>query len=322
VLVLLAGPLVSCLENRVSVEILTQVYADGTCTRRVEYRLERVDTDKGGSRVALRPEDDSLRKWHRFPSGEPWQVREETDTGLHVIAVEALLPSPDAADGDFLRARAPHAPPARNFVSAFVDAEHGAYEYQEVFRDPASPLAAARALSRSALKRDGVFAEGFAAALVGKGVGPRDSDVRRAYRERLAEPFAREVALLAERPLYGPRERRELDALFEGIDGKQKDLAARLSDLSPGTSPEDVAAAAEASFNSLGDRLLAQLEEAGLPLLVPEGADRLRFRATLVMPVPVLRANACIAGDTVVWEFEEEDLYGRGFEMKALASAP
>ena len=39
------------------------------------------------------------------------------------------------------------------------------------------------------------------------------------------------------------------------------------------------------------------------------------------MPVPVLRANACIAGDTVVWEFEEEDLYGRGFEMKALASA-
>ncbi len=156
-----------------------------------------------------------------------------------------------------------------------MDTEHGAYEYQEVFRDPSSPLAAARALSRAALKRDQAFAEGFAEALAGKGAGPRESDVRRAYRERLAEPFAREVALLAERPL------------------------------TPGTPPEDVEAAAEASFNSLGDGLLAQLEEAGLPLLTPEGPDRLHFRATLVMPVPILRANACVTGDTAVWEFDE-----------------
>jgi hypothetical protein len=313
--------LTGCIESRLSVELFTQVHGDGTCTRRVEYRLERVDTDKGDARVEIRPENDPLQRWHRFPSGEPWQVREERDTGLHVIVLEALLPSPAAADGDFYRARAPRAPPARNFVSAFVDIEHGVYEYQEVLRDPSSPLAAARALSRTALKRDGTFAEGFAAALAGKGVGPRESDVRRAYRERLAEPFAREVALLAERPLYGPRERRDLDEIFDHLDEKQQDLAARLSALAPGTPPEEIEAAAEASFNSLGNGLLAQLEEAGLPLLTPEGQDSLHFRATLVMPVPILRANACVTGDTAVWEFEEEDLFGRGFEMKALASA-
>jgi len=314
--------LTACIENRVSVELFTQIHGDGTCTRRVEYRLERVDTNKGDLRVELRPDDDVLRRWHRFPSGEPWQVREERETGLHAIVLEALLPSPAAADGDFFRARAPRAQPARNSISAFVDVEHETYEYEEVFRDPSSPLAAARALSRTALKRDGEFADGFAEALAGKGAGPRDSDVRRAYRERLAEPFAREVALLAERPLYGPRERRDLDILFDRIDEKQKDLAARLAALAPGTPPEEISAAAEASFNALGERLLAQLEEAGLPLFTPEGRQRVRFRATLVMPVPILRANTCVAGDTATWEFDEEDLYGRGFEMRALAAAP
>jgi hypothetical protein len=320
VLTLLAGT--ACLENRVSVELFTQIHGDGTCTRRVEYRLERVDTNKGDARVEIRPEDDVLVRWHRFPSGEPWQVREERETGLHVIVLEALLPSPAAADGDFFRARAPRAQPARNVVSAFVDAEHGVYEYQEVLRDPSSPLAAARALSRAALKRDGTFAEGFADALAGKGTGPRESDVRRAFREQLAEPFAREIALLAERPLYGPREKRDLDELFDHLNEKQKDLAARLSVLAPGTPPEEIEAAAEASFNSLGQSLLEQLEQAGLPLLTPEGRDSLHLRATLVMPVPILRANACVTGDTATWEFEEEDLFGRGFEMKALASAP
>ncbi|HXK12315.1 MAG TPA: hypothetical protein VMT70_21935 [Vicinamibacteria bacterium] len=300
--------------------MLTQIHGDGTCTRRVEYRLERVDTEKGGRRVEIRPGDDRLQTWHRFPAGEPWQIREETETGLHVIVLEALLPSPGAADGDFFRARAPRAQPARNFVSAFVDAEHGVYEYQEVLRDPSSPLAAARALSRAALKRDGAFADGFAAALAGKGAGPRESDVRRAYRERLAEPFAREVALLAERPLYGPREKRELDEIWDGIDRKEKDLAARLASLAPGTPPEEIEAAEEASLNLLGDGLFAQLDQAGLPIVTTDGPERLRFRATLVMPVPILRANTCVAGDTAVWEFEGEDLFGRGFEMKALAA--
>ncbi len=317
---LLALPLAGCIETQLTVELFTQIHADGTCTRRIEYRLERVDPDKGNQRVAIRPEDDILRL-HRFPSGDPWLLREETDTGLRVVALEALLPSPSLVDGDYFRVRAPRAQPARNYVSAFVDAKHGVYEYQEVLRDPASPLAAARALSRAALKRDEAFAESFALALAESGVGPRESDVRRTYRERLAEPFAREVAELAERPFYGPRERRELDEVYDRLDAKQKALSARLSVLAPGLPAEAVDAAVEAAFNETGERLLAQLDAAGLPLATEVRQLRVHFRATLVMPVPILRANACVSGDSAVWEFEDEDLFGRGFEMKAFAAA-
>lgn len=317
---LLALPLAGCIETRLTVELFTQVHADGTCTRRVEYRLERVDPDKGGTRVALRPEDDVLRL-HRFPSGDPWLLREETDTGLRVVSLEAVLPSPALVDGDYFRAHTPRAQPARNYVSAFVDAEHGVYEYQEVLRDPASPLAAARALSRAALKRDEAFAERFALAVAGSGTAPRESDVRRAYRERLAEPFAREVAELADRPLYGPRERRELDQVYDRLDAKQQALAARLAVLAPDLPAEAVDAAVEAAFNEIGESLLAQLDAAGLPLATEIQQLRVHFRATLVMPVPILRANACVSGDTAVWEFDDDDLYGRGFEMTALAAS-
>ena len=39
------------------------------------------------------------------------------------------------------------------------------------------------------------------------------------------------------------------------------------------------------------------------------------------MPAPILRANTCVTGDSAEWEFEEGDLFGRGFEMKALAAS-
>jgi hypothetical protein len=269
--------------------------------------------------MALRPEDDVLR-FHRFPTGDPWLLREETDTGLRVVTLEAVLPSPSLVDGDYYRARSPRAQPARNYVSAFADAARGVYEYQEVLRDPASPLAAARALSRAALKRDEAFAESFAEAVAGSGTAPRESDVRRAYRERLAEPFAREVAELAERPLYGPRERRELDLVYDRLNAKQKALAARLSSLAPDVPAETVDAAVDAAFNKTGESLLAQLDAAGLPLATELRELRVHFRATLVMPLPIVRANACVAGDTAVWEFEDDDLFGRGFEMTALAA--
>jgi hypothetical protein len=285
----------------------------------VEYRLERVDTERGNARVALRPEDDVLRL-HRFPTGDPWLLREETDTGLRVVTLEAALPSASLVDGDYFRARSPGAQPARNYVSAFVDPEHAVYEYQEVLRDPASPLAAARALSRAALKRDEAFAESFARTVAGSGAAPRESDVRRAYRERLAEPFAREVAELAERPLYGPRERRELDLVYDRLDAKQKALAARLASLAPDLPVEVVDAAVDAAVNETGESLLAQLDAVGLPLAMEVRELRVHFRATLVMPVPILRANTCVSGDTAVWEFDDDELFGRGFEMTALAA--
>jgi hypothetical protein len=258
---------------------------------------------------------------HRFPSGDPWRVRDESETGLHVIVLEGVLPSPMAADGDYFRARTPRAQPARNFISSFADPDAAVYEYDEVLRDPSSPLAAARALSRAAVKRDDAFARAFAAALEDERAAPRASDMRRAYREIFAEPFAKEVAALAERPIYGPREKRELEALFDGLTGKQKDLAARLSALAPGMPVEQVESATDRSVSSLGDDLLGELDAAGLPFATPEGLGRVSFHATLVMPAPILRANTCVAGDTASWEFEEEDLFGRGFEMTAVASA-
>ena len=309
-----------CIEDRLTVELFTQIHGDGTCTRRVEYRLERVDTDKGDARLAIPPAEDVLRTLHRFPSGEPWQVRDESETGLHVVAVEATLASPNDFDGDYFRLRTRRSNPARNAVSAYADPAHEYYEYEEVFRDPASPIAGARLLSRLLLKRDEAFAEGYARAVDDPRAVPRQSDLRRAFRERLATPFAREVATLAERPLFGPREKRELDALLEGLKEKQEALVARVSALAPGTTPEAIAEATDASLNGLAESLLPEIEAAGLPLDLPARATTVRFRATLVMPGPILRANACVAGDTATWEFEEEDLFGRGFEMKALAT--
>ena len=316
---LLALPLVGCLETRLDVEILTQIHANGSCTRRVEYRLEQTDKDKGNARVAIQPEDDPLRL-HRFPAGEPWLRTDDTDVGHRVVVIEGLLPTPQDVDGDYFRARSPKAHPARNFVSAFVDPESAVYEYQEVFRDPASPLAGARALSRSAVKQDGGFAERFKAELGGAD-GPRDTDVRRAFRELFADPFAREVASLAERPLFGPRERRELEEVYERLDERQKALLVRLEQLAPDAPADGLDEAVKKAMDGIGERLVEDLEAAGLPVVGGPRELRLRFRATLVMPVPIVSANACVSGDTAVWEFDQDDLYGRGFEMKASAIA-
>ena len=318
---LAALPFAACIEDRLSVELRTEIHADGTCTRRVEYRLERVDTEKGGARVAIPPADDPLRKQHRFPSGDPWQKTEETDLGLHVVTLEAKLTSPQDADGDYFRARSSHAQPARNVVSAYVDAEQGYYEDQEVLRDPSSPLAAARVLSRSALKHDAVFAEAFAAAFLeetgGRTAAPRAADLRRIYREHFAEPYARAVAAIAEHPLFGPRERHELERIGDDVDSKA--LAQKVSALTSGVPFESIDKAADAAVNKVGGQLLDELEQAGLP--IPVGSElRVQLRATLVMPTPIVRANTCFTGDTAVWEFGEDELFGRGFEMTALAA--
>ena len=317
---LAALPLAGCIESRLTVDLFTQIHADGSCTRRVSYRVERVDTEKADARVAIAPGADPLRQF-RIPSGEPWRVQEEEQTGLHVITVEALLTSPAAFEGDFSRTRSKRAQPARNAVSAFVDPEHGLYDYQEVLTDPASPLAGARLLSRIALKADHDFATRFLAALPDQQAALRESDLRRLFRDRFASPFAREIAAVAERPFYGPRERHDLELIMGALDEKQKDLGARILALVPGTSPENVSSAADGALNGLGQVLLAEVEAAGLPFLSVEGTEEVRFHATLVMPAPILRANTCVTGDSAEWDFEEGDLFGRGFEMKALASS-
>jgi hypothetical protein len=321
-LLLLALPLAGCIEDRLSVEIHTQIFPDGSCTRRIEYVLERVDTDRGGRRVEISPDESPLRTRHRFPSGEAWRVEEETAHGRHRIVVEATLPSPNDFDGDFFRTRSPRTAPARNFISAYTSPEDGVFEYNEVFRDPVSPLAGARALARRIARRDDDFARGVHVALDGDPGAPSPDDLRRSFRELLAEPFARDVASLTTRPLFGPRERRALEEVLEGFERRQQDLVAALRTLAPAVAPEALEGAVERSLDTLGEEVLDESEAAVQALGLGRSTGRIHFRATLVMPYPVQRANACVVGDTVVWEFEDEDLFGRGVEMMALASAP
>ncbi|HVO09922.1 MAG TPA: hypothetical protein VMX54_04125 [Vicinamibacteria bacterium] len=309
-----------CIQTRVSVDLTTQLYDDGSCTRRVVYRLERVDSDKGGARVEIPRGEDPLRQF-RMPARDPWHRRDETETGLHVVTVEALLPSPAAVAGDYARARSPRAAPSRNAVSAFVDAEHGLYDYREVLQDPASPLAGARLLARLALRADEGFAARFASAAGENTALPPSSEVRRLFRDLFAAPFARDVAALAERPFYGPRERHDLEAIFDHLGDRQKELALRLTALTPGRSQDELQEVTDRAIDELAEPLLAELEAAGLPLLGPEGLDAVRFHATLVMPAPIVRANTCASGESAEWEFEEGDLFGRGFEMWAVAQA-
>jgi hypothetical protein len=241
------------------------------------------------------------------------------------VTIEGHLASPQDVDGDYFRARSRQAQPARNFVSARADPEQGYYEYQEVLRDPASPIAAERLVSRAALKRDQAFADAwlqaFAEATQGKTAPPRSVDLRRLFREVVAEPYARAVATIAERPLFGPRERSELDRIHDALEQSQQQLAARISALTTGIARQQLDDATQAAIDKVGESLLEPLERAGIPYLGTSDAYlKLSIRATLVMPLPILKANACFSGDTVVWEFGEDDLFGRGFEMKALAT--
>jgi hypothetical protein len=144
--------------------------------------------------------------------------------------------------------------------------------------------------------------------------------LRRLFHDRFAAPFAREVAAVAERPFFGPRERHRLEVIIEALEHKQQDLASHLLALAPGGSPQDLSTATEQALNAVGEALLGEADAAGVPLLFLEGNEEIQFHATLLMPLPIVRANTCTSGDSAEWTFTEDDLFGRGFEMKALAA--
>jgi hypothetical protein len=317
----LALGLASCLEDRLDVEITTYVHADGSCTRRVEYRLERVDTEKGERRVTIPPGEDLLRRFQRFPAGDAWQVRDETTGELHVVSVQATLPSPNDAEGDFWQQRVVNGRPARNYVS-FAMSQEGSlavWEYHETFHDPASPLAALRVLERQLLKRDDEFADRVSRAL-GE-YGPPRSEVKRLYLETLARPFSRQLQGIAERPVFGPLERRRVEQIGDQFDSLVTQLRGALVQASVAPGQEDVESVLDAVVEDVGAELERDFAAAGVasPWDLGEASRRVRVRATLVMPASIVRANACATGDTVVWEFDQQDLYGRGFEMWARA---
>jgi hypothetical protein len=317
----LALPALGCIEDRLNVDVTTWVHADGSCTRRIEYRLERVDPDKSRT-LEIPPAQDPLRLLHRFPGGERWTVKDEPSPLLHVLTAEATLASPNDVDWDYWRQRAKSAPPARNHISFAMSEDKqgvGLYEYAETFLDPASPLAGARALAQLVAKGDGDFADKVAAGL--GTLAPRRADVRRAYREQLAQPFSREVERLAARPLYGPRERKELDELLDRLEAMLDGLGAEIVQKSPVASPLEIEEKLKPVFDDFGEGLDKQLKATGMPppFDFSEPVTKIRFRVTLVMPAAITRANACVQGDTAIWEFDRDDLYGRGFEMWARA---
>lgn len=324
-LLILAFSSLSCIEDHLAVDITTEVHKDGSCHRLVVYSLERFDTEKPAEKLPIPENDDPLKKLHRFPHGPAWTLRRDLLDLSEVVTVEGDLESPSAIGSDYFRARKPKALPARNHVDFAMEPLEGGetYEYRETFQDPASPLAAARQLARALYKRDEAFARQFLSQVE----GPHLGDVKRVYRETFALPILRATTALLARGAYGLREKKDLDAIFERSHF-EPDLAAALLALVPnGADLDRVSKAVDTTLESLMPSLEAEMNAAGLPMDailtdVPGTSSKIHFTAHLVMPVPITRANTCINGDTASWEFEGEDLYGRGFEMWARALTP
>jgi hypothetical protein len=232
-----------------------------------------------------------------------------------VVVVEGTLPSVNDLEGDYSRTAIPRGRPAANHVSFAMD--RGTFDYTETVVDPASPLAGARLLSQSLHKRQDDFAARLERALGDPQV--RRADLKRIFNVTFAVPFTREVAALAERPTYGPRERQRVEALLDVLTEREADLLTALQGLLPGRDRQDLDDLLDAAFEDWGASLEKELAAAGLPPPTSDRATKIRFRASLTLPAPIVRANTCFAGDTATWEFEGDDLYGRGFDMWARA---
>jgi hypothetical protein len=232
--------------------------------------------------------------------------------------LDATLPSPNDIEWDYWRIRSAGGRPARNRVALAIDAGESetVYDYVESFSDPASPLAFARILGKAAKRGEGAFASAFRKAL--GPAAPRKADIEQVYRERFASPIVREVARIATRRDSGRWQLRRVQGLVELADRLSNELAEALVPLAPVTELEKVKSAVDAGLKPLGDEVEKQSEGRDA-LAWATGDARIHFRVTLVMPAPIVRANSCFQGDTVTWEFDQEDLYGPGFEMWARA---
>jgi hypothetical protein len=310
---LAALALTGCLpRHHLNVDITTRVQPDGSCLRRIEYRLERRSDD---TVLEIPAGERPLRELHRFPAGEGWSVREDYAENLHTVIVEGSVPSPAHLDGDYSRAAVPGGRVARNHVS--FDRYEGSYSYLETFIDPASPLAAARVLSQSLLKRQDEMAEGLEQRLGDPQV--RRQELKRLLRTHVLLPLSEEVVELAGRAVYGPRERREEAEALDKLTGRAERVVDALQALLPGRERKELDEALEHTLEAWADGLEAEMQNAGLPMPIPELRAKVHYRVTLTLPAPIVRANTCVTGDTATWEFEGEDLYGRGFEMWARA---
>lgn len=203
-----------CISSELSVDIHTKVYADGSCQRRIEYRLERT---AGDDSFRQSPDQDPLRRFFRLPSGPTWSVDEKVDDDLHVASAEAFLRSPNEIGSDYFRSRGPKGQPSRNSVSFGFDAEASRYEYLETVQDTNSPVLGALRIAEAAQKRDSAFGEALENALRGR---VRRDDARKVFRDSF-RPAVEGLRALSTRPLFGPREKRELEELLKKLDDEE-----------------------------------------------------------------------------------------------------
>src|SRR5262249_44397385 len=141
---------------------------------------------------------------------------------------------------------------------------------------------------------------------------PRAADLRRLYREGVIAPTQAAISRLIDRALFGPREHQELRELIER--SSTAELTRSLSALAPALAESDVDPAVDKDDGDIAEGLANQPKREGLPIPDEARGDkdsnaipRVHFRVTLVMPVPIKRANTCAQGDTATWEFDRDD---------------
>jgi hypothetical protein len=314
----------ACVEDRLIVDINTVIHGDGSCTRHVLYKLERT-SDDGGDPADLSLDQDPLRLLHRYPTGDPWTVQQDVKARSHTVTLDGRFPSANEIGWDYWRAANPKAAPARNHFSFAMDGDdtNTRYEYSETFIDPASPLQGFRLLAQLLSQREEAFARQLGGQL--DGMALRRREVVRAFHDTVTVPFVTEVSRLSSGPVFGPREKAELASILDRLDPLSEAFVERLLPLAPGLTPERAKKAIDGAFEAtFGDSLSADLAAAGLPLPFfgsDNPAHAIHFHVTLVMPAPIARANTCTQGDTATWEFDGDDIYGRGFEMWAVAGS-
>ncbi len=318
---LLASLVPGCIQDHLTVDVATVVRGDGSCSRRIAYRL--VPAESGEDR-AQRPERDAdpFRSILSIPTAETWMVRSDLDAPSPWVTLEGEFPSPNAIEWDYWRPTQPHLAAARNYFSFAMDGEgdKARYSYSETWLDPAAPLRMLRFLAQALVRHEDRLAADAQRRMRPSAL--RKKEVRAAIHETVTLPFTSRVAHIAARPVYGPRERAETAATLDTLDWK--DTVARLQALDPSLGSDQVNDALDSALGSLWDAMSPELAAAGLsPTLVDPTTDEhpLHVHATLTMPAPILRANTCFQGDTATWDFDGEDLYGRGFEMSAVAAA-
>jgi hypothetical protein len=251
------------------------------------------------------------------PKSEPWVTTDQVNEDRHERRIEALLAETNQIDGDYARVQGPGARLARNHVSFGKSGD--SYEYVEVILDPNSPFVALRQVIEVVERHYGAVAERAARSLTGRRLTA--ADIRDAYREHCIAPMRRAVAA-GDRPILGPAEWQAIRSNDHSCD---KDVEAALLARSPGD-PEPIHDALEEAGKALPfDEELLKLGWLAYRAFDAESWDDdavdITFHATIVMPAPIVRANTCYQGDTARWDFKQEDLYGRGFEMRVRATS-